>query len=167
MMDADADLRVVEFGLRLSVHLVRQVADARGSNGARPLEVNRSRGVAAAAAHAERVLALVHLDLEDLRQNRVPAEGPNRDVNTTRDLDIAPANEPKIGPVERSRQLPSAEDTPCRFIAGDHSNGSETLSDELEQPQCVRSSLEPRIGCGAHELDRRLLVSKRRSPRVG
>src|SRR4051794_32428862 len=106
MMDAEADLRVVELALSLSVHLVGQDTGARGSHGPLPLKADGSLVVAAPAGNAEAVDALVDGHLHDLRQNRVPSKIPNRNVDTARDLDVAPANEPEIDAVEHSRQKP-------------------------------------------------------------
>ena len=104
MMDAEADLRVVEFALCLSVHLIGQYPGACGGDGALPLKADRPLGVAAPASNAEPVLALIHRDLEDFRQNGTPIEIPNRNVDTARDLNITPANEPEIDAVEHRRQ---------------------------------------------------------------
>ena len=58
----------------------------------------------ALAGNAEPVLALIHRDLEDFRQNGIPIEIPNRNVDATRDLNITPTNEPEIDAVEHCRQ---------------------------------------------------------------
>ncbi|TML70620.1 MAG: hypothetical protein E6G14_04915 [Actinobacteria bacterium] len=104
MMDAEADLRVVESALCLSFHLISQYSGARGGDGALPLKADRPLGVVAPAGNAEPVLALIHRDLEDFRQNGTPIKIPNRNVDTARDLNITPANEPEIDAVEHSRQ---------------------------------------------------------------
>jgi hypothetical protein len=59
--------------------------------------------MSAAAVDREPLVTLVDLGLEDLRQDRVPAGGPDRDVDPACDLDVSPVDEPEIDAVEQGR----------------------------------------------------------------